>query len=369
MAAFGKSEPPAQSQSAPAVKIDREQSDALSAALREWGELTDPQASALPGGLIHRSFAVRDGDVEYILQRVSPIFGLGIHQNILAVTTHLAARAIPTLRILKSRSGEPYTDLGERGIWRLETRMPGVTFDTCTSPEQARSASALVARFHSALDDLDFDFRPLGIPLHDTALQLRALEDALSEHAGHRLLSSVQPLAEEILAAAVDWEPLEDLPARVVHGDLKFNNVLFAGAAGGARDRALSLIDLDTVSRMPLYAELGDAWRSWCNRRGEDSERAELDGELLRAAALAYLDALEIELEPAERRSLALGVERISLELAARFAADALRESYFGWDATRFSSAGEHNLVRARGQLSLSRQARDARDEWLRLLT
>ena len=43
----------------------------------------------------------------------------------------------------------------------------------------------------------------------------------------------------------------------------------------------------------------------------------------------------------------------MSLELAVRFAADALDESYFGWDAGRFASRGDHNLVRARGQWSL----------------
>ena len=50
----------------------------------------------------------------------------------------------------------------------------------------------------------------------------------------------------------------------------------------------------------------------------------------------------------------------MALELAVRFAADALRESYFGWDAERFESCGHHNLVRARGQLDVARQARAA---------
>ena len=44
----------------------------------------------------------------------------------------------------------------------------------------------------------------------------------------------------------------------------------------------------------------------------------------------------------------------ITVELAARFAADALAESYFGWDSERFGSAGEHNHVRARSQLGLA---------------
>jgi hypothetical protein len=46
-------------------------------------------------------------------------------------------------------------------------------------------------------------------------------------------------------------------------------------------------------------------------------------------------------------------VEWVALELCARFSADALRESYFGWDPTRYASRGEHNLARARGQWAL----------------
>jgi hypothetical protein len=41
----------------------------------------------------------------------------------------------------------------------------------------------------------------------------------------------------------------------------------------------------------------------------------------------------------------------IMIELAARFCADALNESYFAWDPVRFPSRSEHNRVRAEGQL------------------
>jgi hypothetical protein len=58
----------------------------------------------------------------------------------------------------------------------------------------------------------------------------------------------------------------------------------------------------------------------------------------------------------------------MSLLLAARFAADALDESYFAWDPQRFASRGEHNRVRAAGQLSFYRQAEDARPELVRVL-
>jgi hypothetical protein len=144
--------------------------------------------------------------------------------------------------------------------------------------------------------------------------------------------------------------------------------MLFAGEVGEEKHAAVSLIDLDTVSRMPLWVELGDAWRSWCNRAGEDVAEADLDLEVFRESTKGYLAGLSIDLDAAERKSLAHGLERISLELSARFAADALAESYFGWDPARFASAGDHNLTRARGQLSLYRQARETREERIRAL-
>ena len=222
--------------------------------------------------------------------------------------------------------------------------------------------------FHSALADLEHEFRPLGIVLHDTPAHLRELEAALAAHGGHPLYERVAPVADEILALAGRWSALDGLPQRTAHGDLKFNNILFAAESGDGKSQAVSIIDLDTLAPMSLWIELGDAWRSWCNRAGEDSAEASLDLGIFRAAAGGYLSGLTFELEQEERASLAQGIERISLELAARFAADALAESYFGWDRARFASAGEHNLLRARGQLSLYHAAGSARGEQLRAL-
>ena len=314
-------------------------------------------------GLVHESFAVHTAVGAYVLQRVNPIFSPGIHDNIRAVTDHLRGRGIPTFALLPTASGAPYVELPDNGTWRLLTRMPGVCFTTCRRQGQARAAAALVARFHNAVADLDHTFRPLGFIWHDLPAHLEELEVAIAEHPGHRLQAEVGALATRIARGARDVEPRGALPRRVVHMDLKFSNVLFAGARGAARERALSLIDLDTVCRLPLYMELGDAWRSWCNRRGEDSPEAELDMGILRAAVEGYTRTLELELGGEERASLARGLERMSLELAARFAADALDERYFGWDRTRFLSRGDHNLVRARGQFSLYEQARARRGE------
>ena len=331
-------------------------------------EAAEIRAEALPGyagwegaavrrlgaGLINRSYLVSRADgARAVLQAVSPIFSPAIHGNIVAVTERLAAAGLLTPRLLPARDGRPYLVAPNGTVWRLQTHIDGVAFDVVGDAAQARAAGALVGRFHAAVDGLDHAFTGMRVGVHDTPRHLARLDEAMATHAGHRLIAEVQPLAQAIRDGAGALPPLPALPPRVCHGDLKFNNILFAGTQPPDDARAVALIDLDTVGPLPLAFELGDAWRSWCNRAGEDEANAALDLEIMSASFDGYRAGLGRPLSADERRALVLGVEWVSLELAARFAADAVAESYFGWNASRFPGRGEHNLVRARGQWSL----------------
>ena len=331
----------------------------------DWESLT---ATTIGSGLLHASFAVETRDASFVAQRVSPVFSPRIHQNIVDVTRHLRARGCPTITLCPTRDGAPFVELADGERWRVMERIDGAAFEHCTRAEQARSAGAAVARFHSALADFEAPLDGLGFPFHDIARSYAELRSALADHADHPRAGDVSRLAEQVLAAAERDPPPPDVPDRVVHGDLKISNVLFEDTEPPGCDRVVALIDLDTVCRLPLWIELGDAWRSWSNRRAEDVAEAELDSALFGAAVEGYRSGLAFELEPAERRSLETGLERVALELCARFATDALREQYFGWDAARFASASDHNWARACGQWSLFTQARDTQTERLRAL-
>jgi hypothetical protein len=101
--------------------------------------------------------------------------------------------------------------------------------------------------------------------------------------------------------------------------------------------------------------ELGDALRSWCNPRGEDTEEVSIDREILAAAAAGYARGAQGLLSADEIDSVIIGLETVCVELAARFCYDIWDDSYFGWDRSRYPSRREHNLVRAQGQLSLGK--------------
>lgn len=340
----------------------------LARALAQFPELQRGAARPLSGGLINASFAVTSEAGEFVLQRLHPVFAPEIHHNIAAVTAHLRRRGETSPRLLTTHAGTWWADLGPAGIWRAMTRIGGVSFDVVERPEQARAAGARVGRFHAALTDLEHAFVARRLHVHDTPAHLRALAQAVAEHREHRLHAEVAALAAAITAGAAALPPAEPAPLRVCHGDLKFNNILFDGTGSKEQAAACCLIDLDTVGPMALHHELGDAWRSWCNPAGEERGAPTFDVEIFAAALDGWLGALSFALEPAERRNLVHGVEWISLELAARFAADALNERYFGWDASRFPAAGEHNLRRAQGQWALHEACLATRDARAALL-
>ncbi len=347
-------------------------------ALALYPVLSAPRVTRVAQGWIHQTYRVEEGDRCYVLQQLNPVFSPAVHANIEAVTARLAERGVETPLLERTRDGALFADLGDPGSgdeatadgararFRLMTWVDGVAFDTCSSTRHAASAGRLVARFHGALHDLHHDFAPLGFAFRDTAIYFEELASAVRDCGDHPLHAEVTRIAHEIETVASGWEPLGALPERVVHLDLKFNNILFRGRPGD--EEAACLIDLDTLSRMPLWVELGDAWRSWCNRQPEHEPGADYDAGVFEASARAWLDELCFGLERAEIASLAHAIERVSIELAARFAADALRESYFGWNPDLFASSGAHNLSRAKGQLSLHAQARESRDERLRFL-
>lgn len=337
-------------------------------ALAHYDEAEAAQVASLGTGLINDTFEVRSAAGRFVLQRVNPIFDPLIHHNIRAVTERLAVRGLETPRLVDSVDGTAWIDLGEGGVWRLWTFVEGACFDVPSDGRQAQAAGALVASFHRALEGLDHDFVGRRLGVHDTAQHLRRLGAALERHRAHRLHRQVEPLARRIFGAAERLPRGPRLPKRIGHGDLKFSNLRFAGTEPERCWQARCLIDLDTVGPIQLAHELGDAWRSWCNRGGEDAADPRFDLGLFEAAWTGYRDHLGAPLSADQRRALLYAVDGISLELSARFATDALVESYFGWDPERYETAGEHHLARARCQWRLYESCVSLRPARARLL-
>lgn len=316
--------------------------------LPHWG-LSGASLKAIKVGLINETWCVTapSGD-RFTLQRLNRIFDPVVHEDIHAVTEHLVQRGLTTPRLVTTQSGRLWVD-HEGDAWRVLTWVEGEVHARAGSPALAREAGHLLGRFHRALWDLDHVFRARRLGVHDTARHLQKLAEALESHRHVVQYAKVAPVGQAILQMAKTLPPLPATPERIVHGDPKIANMVFF-----ADGRARSLIDLDTLARMALPLEMGDAIRSWCNRGGEDDQSSRFEVPLFAAAVSGYAEATGDLPTEAERQSLFVGARTIAVELAARFAADALLDCYFGWDAERYPSRWAHNLARARGQLRLA---------------
>ncbi len=329
--------------------------------LASWN-LDGASVTPIEIGLINRTFRVDRGGERWILQCLNPLFDPKVHLDIEAITTHLASKGVPTPRLVRTRDGDLW--LEREGVWRVLTFLDGRVVARVDSPAIARAAGGLVARFHGALSDLEHPFHFTRPGVHDMAAHRARLVAALGAHPGHPLFDAVAPVADDLLSATEGLSEFKSHPLRIAHGDLKISNVLLDPAG----TEAIALIDLDTLARMPLAFEMGDAFRSWCNPGGEDQTDARFDGELFRAAVQGYGAGARGWITRDEGSVFVEATRVIALELSTRFCADALNERYFGWNAARYASRGEHNLVRARGQLALARSIEAQRADLERIL-
>ena len=340
--------------------VDSDWTAAARKVLADYG-LEPKTIARVPQGLINLTLDVvcTDGR-RFVLQRLHRVFGPEVNDNIASVAAHLRSHGLTTPDVVPACNGRRSVTRDD-GLWRLLSFVPGRAFDALTTSPQAASAGALLGRFHAALVDFRGELRSERPPVHDLHRHLDKLTQVLDAYRSHPLRPAVDTAARAVRTMLDGITAFAVEPPRIVHGDPKISNVMFDEAGETAR----CLIDLDTLTRMPLAFELGDAMRSWCNPHGEDAAGACFERPLFEAAVTAYLEAARGFISAAECHAIVPATETIHCELAARFLADALEESYFAWDDGRFATRGEHNLARARGQLaaceSLRRQGDSAR--------
>lgn len=288
-------------------------------------------------------------DRKFILQKLHPIFSPAVLEDIEMITSRLEKAEIVTPKLIRAMSGDmSVKSQGE--TWRMLTYIEGKTFEYGIDNKMAESASALIGRFHNALTGLDYRFLHKIPNFHDTRSIMESLKKITVAYRKTEKYKTLSSLADEVL---IQYEKVKDsikeLPERIIHGDLKLNNVRFDGRGRSA----IAIVDLDTLGTGKIVIDIGDAIRSWCQKlEGNDGEHVVFDLGVFRSMMSGYLStALFITRD--EIGSIPEGVVMMMLELSARYITDAYEEYYFRLDKEKYPNLFEQNKSKAFAQMRL----------------
>jgi Ser/Thr protein kinase RdoA (MazF antagonist) len=329
-------------------------------------------------GHIHDTFRVETTEPDkddYILQRLNNKIFKNIPElqhNIERVTVHLRnkLREIPgsdikreCLKLIPSHEGKTWIIDINGNYWRMYIFISNHhSYNFVDSPDKAYEGGKAIGRFQAMLSDMPEPPLFETIPwFHNIEKRLKTFTDKVQEDPVGRV-KTVRKEIEMVLERAEEMKIILKLgaegkiPLRITHNDTKFNNILL-----DENDKALCVIDLDTVMPGYVHYDFGDAIRTVANTGSEDENdlsKVKMDINLFKAYAEGYLSETVKTLNDVEKEYLAFAPRLITYTIALRFLTDFIDgDNYFKIHHKH------HNLQRARAQLQLVRSMEEQYEE------
>lgn len=222
-------------------------------------------------GYINDTYLVlQDENPVYILQRINHLVFKnidGVMNNIAKALSILQSDTYGKIDLISTLKDESYHS--EDGFWRLMSFIDGTTtYNTTTDSKIAYEAGRIIAEFHKLLqNEKKSDYVDTIPKFHDLELRKNQFNSALGSANKERLTKAKSSIgfAKKLLPRLLEFSSKKH-PLRVCHMDTKLNNILFSKT----NQKAVCLIDLDTIMRGHLYHDFGDALRTIVNTAPED---------------------------------------------------------------------------------------------------
>jgi hypothetical protein len=329
---------------------------------------TFSRGEQIGNGHIHDTFRIETSEKDndnYILQKLNNKVFTNIPElqcNIERVTAHLRNKLSAVkgadlkrecLNLIPSHNRKSWIVDDDGNFWRMYLFITDYrSYDIVDSPEKAFEGGKAIGRFQAMLSDMPAPALFETIPrFHDIESRLSAFENKIHENPSGR----VKDVTDEInllLKRAAKMKIINQLgkegkiPLRITHNDTKFNNILL-----DVNNKALCIIDLDTVMPGYVHYDFGDAIRTAANTAAEDEpdlSKIEMDAALFEAYSEGYLSETRDTLNKIEKEYLAFAPLTITYTIAVRFLTD-----YLDGDKYFKIHHSDHNLQRTRAQLKL----------------
>ena len=305
------------------------------------------------------------GKIKTILQRMNKAvfkYPEEVMENIMAVTSYLRERIIEnggnpereTLNVIPTAKGEVYYLDSHGDYWRSFKFLPdAVSYDLVEKPEHFYESGVAFGNFQRLLADYPAETLHETIKgFHDTKARLDVLKRIVEKDPLKRAASVKEEidfilLRKELADVFPGLLAEGKIPLRVTHNDTKLNNVLIDIKT----DKAICVVDLDTVMPGLIMNDFGDSIRFGACTAAEDEEdinKVHFSLELFELYTKGYLKGSGGQLTEQEIALLPMGAKIMTYESGIRFLTDYLKgDTYFKIDREH------HNLDRCRTQLKL----------------
>ena len=285
--------------------------------------------------------------------------------NIQRVTSHIREKfrasgekdwSRRALTVVPGRDGKPFSRDSEGGWWRTYLFIEkSHTVELTTSPAEARLLGACIGAFQKQLADLPpprlFDSIP---DFHNMEKRYLRFYDAVSKDVCGRV-KDVGPEIDFMKAneerGGILIRSLREgkIPERITHNDTKMNNIL----VDDEDEKAVCVIDLDTVMPGTSLFDIGDLIRTVTNAAEEDEtdlSKVKVDLEYFRALTEGYLSEALGFLTKEENALITESGRNLTHLMGLRFLTDFLEGDHY-----YHTSRPGHNLDRSRNQITLIR--------------
>jgi len=323
-------------------------------------------------GHIHDTYKVTyqqtDRLVHFLFQRVNThVFKepFGLMENVDRVCTHLqhkyqilekGSANLPrlALTLIRTHDNQPFFENDDHSVWRVYHFIEGATsHNIIQNTQQAFTTADIFGEFQKLLVDLPGKRLNNTLPdFHNTPKRYSDLKVVVLKDPLNRAIKAKKEIEfahrHEVLASALDKLYHDGkIPERITHNDAKLNNVLIDNET----QKALCIIDLDTVMPGLSLHDFGDLVRSATSPTGEDEQdlsKVTMQLPVFQALADGYLSSAGHFLTEVEKTMLPLSGKVITFEIGIRFLTDFLNgDIYFKTHRT------QHNLDRCRTQFRL----------------
>jgi Ser/Thr protein kinase RdoA (MazF antagonist) len=308
-------------------------------------------------------------DHQFVLQRINTqVFRQPelVMRNMRILTEHIhhklqaqpRDRPWQTPLVLLSRNGEDHWNTEDGAFWRAISFIDGSeVLESIQDVGHAQEVGHALGTFHDLISDLPAaQLADTLEGFHITPRYLQHYQTVLA--AAQRFLHNPRPelaYCLKLIADRISWANVLEtakangkLPLRLMHGDPKVNNVMVHSAT----QKAISLVDLDTVKPGLVHYDIGDCLRSGCNPLGEETqawEDVQFEPELCRGILQGYLSEARGFMTDNDYAYIFDAARLIAFELGLRFFTD-----YLAGDVYFKTKYPEHNLARALVQFKLT---------------